>query len=735
MQDHRLWEPLVHQNRESILARNERFWVKFHFEPRQGHRHRTDAEAKEVVGRVRPSTPERFGAAVHRGRPSTPAGNPLRGAAGEPPLSLAGNADRYDHRDGNDDASRSRAPFTLFDAARKMRLFANNPASMGGVPKFIALRQVAHFEKGRPKHAEGTRAALARQGRGPGGRGDTPPFPPGRPNRMPPARGGRMAYGRNLPMKASPRLPQEPFDTLAAWGTDYLARVIAIDSQSDEESKTIPSSDGQRRLSDFLRGFFEELGFRCDQDAHANLMVSIPSNLGAGRHLPAVALMVHMDTSEGTMAVPALVTTPAWDGSPVRYPENDRLAVTVENYPATRYYLGEDLLHGPGRFPIGLDDKLGMAELMTLARVLRGNPELPHGDLLLVFRPDEEIGRMEAVEGLADELAKRGVTHGYTIDGLTPFEINVENFNASRGRVTFEDRPLRLPGAAHSRRVTVRVRGVNTHGATAKAEGYRNATVIVARAVAALGDREDVVAADFRSDPALECNAEAVFLLRGPAPADLDAAEQALLDALGAEVRPHAWKGATAEVTERAAADPAGGGQSDAARRLLAHLATFLATPGVHPMLSEDSDGYGGYSNPHFVQRRGTALTLDYRFRDFDPEGLSRREEHLRAVCRAADLPVEIEAQYVNMGPELAKHPELVAWAEAALAAVGQPALKQPIRGGTGVDPFLTRGIPVANLGTGYFAPESEKELTSRQNIARHALWLAALVQVIAARE
>ena len=64
-----------------------------------------------------------------------------------------------------------------------------------------------------------------------------------------------------------------------------------------------------------------------------------------------------------------------------------------------------------------------------------------------------------------------------------------------------------------------------------------------------------------------------------------------------------------------------------------------------------------------------------------------------------------------------------------AAADVGVEALVFPIRGGTGVDPFLDVGIPIANLGTGYFAPESEKELTSLQKMAGHARWLFALVQ------
>ena len=82
------------------------------------------------------------------------------------------------------------------------------------------------------------------------------------------------------------------------------------------------------------------------------------------------------------------------------------------------------------------------------------------------------------------------------------------------------------------------------------------------------------------------------------------------------------------------------------------------------------------------------------------------------------------------MGPRLAERPELVRWATDAALELGLQAPKLPIRGGTGVDPFLDAGIAVANLGTGYFAPESEKELTSLQMLAAHARWLVGLVQV-----
>lgn len=530
--------------------------------------------------------------------------------------------------------------------------------------------------------------------------------------------------------------PRQDLETLAGWGTENLTRVIAIESQSDETSESIPSSAGQRVLSDFLRGYFNDLGYATEQDASANLLVTIPANLEPDHTCPAVAFMVHMDTAQGTLAVPALTVTPAWDGSRVRYPENSRLTVSAERYPEIACFVGDDLLHGPGRFPIGLDDKLGMAELMTLARVLAENPAIHHGELVLVFRPDEEIGRMAAVEGLADELARRGVRYGYTVDGILPFEINVENFNAARGLIKLEGQPLPPVTAAATRTLTIAIAGVNTHGATAKPEGHRNSTVITARALASLGSREDITILDFQSDEALECNARLVFALHGKDDDALDHAETTLLQALRNEIEPHAWKGAYLEIAGRENGIPHElvAGPGDGARRALAHLQRFLETPGPSPLLAEDSDGYQGYSNPYFISRQGNVLTIEHRMRDFDPDTLEQRCEHLRRVCAAGGLTVEIAPQYVNMGPKLAAYPELVDWASDALQALGRTAQRRPIRGGTGVDPFLARDIPVANVGTGYFAPESEKELTSRQNIARHTLWLAHLVQVIATR-
>ena len=523
------------------------------------------------------------------------------------------------------------------------------------------------------------------------------------------------------------RQPTESLEEIATLGTANLTTVIAIDSQSDESSDSIPSTEGQRILSNYLRTFFGELGYATEQDDFANLVVTIPATEGC-REAPTVAFMVHGDTSEGTEAVERLEVVPNWSGDLIDYPKNERLNVSTETYGGTRYFVGEDVLHGPGLCPIGLDDKLGMAELMTLAQLLKSNPTIPHGAIIIVVRPDEEIGRMAAVEELANTLADRNVAFGYTVDGLDPFEVNVENFNASRARVNISAPPFELEhGSGEFEIVRFRLCGVKSHGATAKAEGHVNATILFSRALNTLHGRDDLIPVGFETDSAAETDAVVEFLV-GKGESE---GEEAILAALNNEIRPHTWKGACIETLGRRPAD----------KQLLlgltlvaAFIEKFVGSDGVDPILSEDSERHEGYSNPYAINRAGEDWVVSFRLRDFDAEKLKDREQHLLRIVEESGLDTDatdIVQQYINMGPALKEHAYLIDLAVAAAQELGQDAPVNPIRGGTGVDPFLAKGVPVANLGTGYFAPESEKELTSRQSLARHSLWLVNLVQII----
>ncbi|MCB9758525.1 MAG: hypothetical protein H6739_01665 [Alphaproteobacteria bacterium] len=517
-------------------------------------------------------------------------------------------------------------------------------------------------------------------------------------------------------------VPQLSEDKIATLSLSHLRRIVAVDSQSDERSPTIPTTSGQKKLAALLEGFFSEQGAAVERDDFANVIARLPGR-GAGADKPPMALMVHIDTALGTAATDDLRLVPGWTGGAIPYAENAGLVVSVETYPQVEPFLGQTLVHGPGVAPFGLDDKLGLTHLMTLACLLRQAPEIEHPPLLLIGRPDEECGRMEAVEGLAARLAEQGVAHGYTVDGILPFEINVENFNAAMGAVRFDVTP---GPEASGARLRLHLGGVNTHGATAKAEGSRSAVRFAAEILQQLrADGVDPAAltlTGFDSDPVRECDAVLTWVA-----ADGGAALRA---AVAKVVDPHRPRGASWHL----AADPSAPARAlPGAEAALRFVSAFLASDPGFTLLAEESEGYDGYSSPIRILRDDQGLRLDVRIRDFSPEGLQRRIDHLTAQAKAHGHAAEAAHQYVNMGPRLAPHGHLVAWAMEAGASVGVDPQRGPIRGGTGVDPFLDHGVPIANVGTGYFAPESEKEFTSLEMMARHALWLVALVQRAAA--
>ncbi|TPV97067.1 MAG: peptidase T [Myxococcales bacterium FL481] len=505
--------------------------------------------------------------------------------------------------------------------------------------------------------------------------------------------------------------PDTPNSTIAELSRRHLEDVVAIDSCSDETSTTVPSTPGQRELSLHLERFFAGLGARVEVDEYANLIATVEGR-GAAAGKPALALMIHLDTARGTEAVEKLDDVPGWDGSKIPYAQNDRLYVSVEHYPATRPFVGQQLLFGSGRAPFGLDDKLGLAHLMTLVQLLADNPDIEHRPLFIVARPDEEIGRMEALVGLAELLRERGVDSAYTIDGIAPFEINVESFNGMGAQVRF---PRRVSSEVDGEVVRVELFGVNTHGATAKAEGHRSALRFAAQLHQRLS-AQPFTFLGFESDAVRDCDGVLhVAVGEGASVEGLDAALQEM-------IAPHVPRGAGYRVT-------AGGPrQRDAAiEAVLRFVSGYMATSPGFTLWAEDSDERDGYSQPFRVRVSEDSLCLDIRIRDFAVEGLAARRQHLAQF--AADQAIEFSHHYDNMGTRMAARPDLVETALAAADEVGVSAPIRPIRGGTGVDPFLERGIYVANLGTGYFAPESEKEFTSLELMAQHARWLVALVQ------
>lgn len=506
---------------------------------------------------------------------------------------------------------------------------------------------------------------------------------------------------------------------------EHLQRVVAIDSASDETSTQVPTTQGQTELADFLAGFFAGHGATVERDEFANIIATFPG-VGRGARQTPVAFMVHLDTAPGTAAVPHLYLVEGWRGDRVPYPKNPHLHVDIAHYPVLQMFEEHDLVHGPGDAPFGLDDKLGLTHLMTLAVLLAEDAVSERPPVLLIGRPDEEVGREAAILGLAQTLAERGVDLGYTVDGLLPYEVNVENFEAAGATLLFPDRPVDLPPAGTY--VAVQLGGVNTHGATAKVEGHRPATRFLVEIVARLEAEglltERILPVSFSCVVERDCDGTATFAV-----ADQDA-RHALERAVHDVVDPHVPRGATSRLYD---VDNAQSVAPGALLDVLHYVRALLADTTVHPVAAEESDGHEGYSQPHRIVPSEQGVQLSVRLRDFTQEGLAARKGVVQKLAHAG-VTVKVVDQYRNMASRLEGHPELWELALEAGRNIGRSPRKLPIRGGTGVDPFLDAGVPVANLGTGYFAPESEKELTSLQTMAGHARWLQELLRVIVAR-
>ncbi len=236
---------------------------------------------------------------------------------------------------------------------------------------------------------------------------------------------------------------------------DRLVRYAAIDSQSDEDSDSTPSTEIQYHL---LRLLERELADMGAQDVaitdYGTVLATLPATVEGA---PVIGLLAHVDTAPAYNATGVKPRVHrAWDGSPIAFPDAPELILDPAEWPYLAARKGHDIVTASGATLLGADDKAGIAILMTAARHLLENPDIPHGRIRLAFTPDEEIGR-GAHERLPGDL---GADFAYTLDGAELGEIVHESFSAD--------------GA------TVRIRGVSIHPGDAK-DKLVNALLLAAK--------------------------------------------------------------------------------------------------------------------------------------------------------------------------------------------------------------------------------------------------------------
>lgn len=230
---------------------------------------------------------------------------------------------------------------------------------------------------------------------------------------------------------------------------DRFLNYISVDTTSDPESETFPSTPSQLIFADMLAREMKTMGLaEVFRDENGYVYGTVPSTID-GFSGSALGFIAHMDTSEdapGAGIRPRIVE--AYDGKEILLQDNPRLVMRPEDFPVLNTLKGKTLIVTDGTTLLGGDDKAGLAEILTAAEYLLEHPEIPHGPIRIAFTPDEEIGRG------ADrfDLQRFGADFAFTMDGGAVGELEFENFHAASAVVTLKGISIH-PGSARGKMV------------------------------------------------------------------------------------------------------------------------------------------------------------------------------------------------------------------------------------------------------------------------------------------
>ena len=223
---------------------------------------------------------------------------------------------------------------------------------------------------------------------------------------------------------------------------DRFLRYVAVDTQSDENSESQPSTGKQLVLLEMLRDELRALGLEAELDQWGYVMATLPSNLD--HKAPAIGFIAHVDTSPDASGkdVKAQIIRD-YDGGDIELKGVPGLALRVADFPELAGYKGQTIITTDGTTLLGADDKAGVAEIMNAVEYLVEHPEVKHPEVKIGFTPDEEIG----CGVVKFDVARFGADYAYTMDGGAIGELEFENFNAAAATVKIQGRNIH-PGYA-----------------------------------------------------------------------------------------------------------------------------------------------------------------------------------------------------------------------------------------------------------------------------------------------
>ncbi|MBL7721188.1 MAG: peptidase T [Chitinophagaceae bacterium] len=221
------------------------------------------------------------------------------------------------------------------------------------------------------------------------------------------------------------------FQSYKFTAAERFMRYVQIDTQSDPQSDTYPTTEKQKNLSSLLAEELKAMGI---EDAHMDefgyVYATIPAT--SEKKVPVICFCAHVDTApdcSGTGVKPILHTN--YQGQDIVLPDDKTQVLKASEYPYLRSQLGNDIITASGTTLLGADDKAGVAEIMDMANFLMSHKEVKHGEIKVLFTPDEEVGKGTAKV----DLKKLGADFGYTLDGGDAGSLEDETFSADGVKV------------------------------------------------------------------------------------------------------------------------------------------------------------------------------------------------------------------------------------------------------------------------------------------------------------
>lgn len=211
---------------------------------------------------------------------------------------------------------------------------------------------------------------------------------------------------------------------------DRLTRYVKIDTQSDPNSQSTPSTDKQWDLLRLLENELQAFGLSTDIDEYGYLFATLESNVDY--EVPTVGFLAHVDTSpdfNATNVQPQIIDN--YDGQALQLGETNRV-LNPNVFPELNQVIGHTLMVTDGTSLLGADDKAGVVEIMEGIQYLIEHPEIKHGRIRVGFTPDEEIGRGPH----KFDVSRFNADFAYTMDGSQFGELQFESFNATEATVT-----------------------------------------------------------------------------------------------------------------------------------------------------------------------------------------------------------------------------------------------------------------------------------------------------------